>query len=183
MTDHVDDPNILEFPQRSNIIQFPNHPVSPDGFVMSRRASDSKNRSVTCTFKLGPEEARLLEELAVEYRDEGYRTVSDVVRHAVRDHIKRLMENKVLKKRGTLENTWAQLQQMLEQQRDDAYSADWDEVMLKAEEYIRRCQSIGAKGEIKKYLRKTRMNIRAIHSEFWRDYWERELNKRWGEYL
>ena len=93
------------------------------------------------------------------------------------------MDSKTLNKRGTLENTWAQLQLMLEQMRDDAYSADWDQVMSKADEYVRRCQGVGAKGEIKKYLRKLRLNIRAIHSEFWRDYYDRELSRRWGEYL
>ena len=89
----------------------------------------------------------------------------------------------MLEKRGSLENTWAQLQVMLEQMRDDRYSADWDQAMAAADEYIRRCQEIGAKGEIRKYLRKLRLTMRAINSEFWREYFDRELKKRWGEYL
>ena len=163
MTVDLPDP---QFPQRDNIIQFPHHPVSTDGFIKSRLASDPKNRSVSCTFKLWPSEARLLEELVIEYREEGYRTVSDIVRHAVRDHISRLKDNKILRKRGTIDNTWAQLQLTLEQMRDDMYSADWAEILAKAEEYIRLCQSVGAKGEIRKKLRGMRQNMNAIHSEF-----------------
>ena len=180
MTDDLPDP---KFPERGRLLQFPHHPVSTDGFIKSRQVCDRKNRSVSCTFKLMPEEARLLEELAMEYRGEGYRTVSDVVRHAIRDHIARLMDEKMLNKRGTLENTWAQLQVMLDQMRDDRYSADWDQIMAGADEYIKRCQHIGAKGEIKKYLRRLRLNTRAINSEFWREFYDRELKNRWGEYL
>lgn len=187
MTDNTDDlPDDLpepDFPQRSNIIQFPNHPVSPDGFIKSRIVSDRSNRSATLTFKLAPDEARQLEELVVLYRDEGYRTVSDILRHAARDHITRLLDSKTLKSRGTLDNTWAVLQMNLDQMRDDMLSADWKLTMDTAEDYIRLCQGVSATGEIRKYLRKLRHRVHSINNEFWRAHWSRELHRRWGEYL
>ena len=175
--DHDDD-----FPQRARILQFPHHPVSPDGFIKSRIVSGN-NRSATLTFKVDPGEARQLEELVILYRDEGYKTVSDIIRHAVRDHTTRLLDSKVLDNRAMLDNSWAQLQMMLKQTTDQMLEAEWGEVLERESAYIRLCQIEGAKGEIRKSIRNMRQSILATHSEFWRGHWARELKQRWGEYM
>lgn len=175
--DHDDD-----YPRRARVIQFPNHPVSIDGFLESRIVSKN-NRSVTLTFKIGPQEARDIEELVLRYRDEGYRTVSDFIRHAVRDHKTRLLESKLLDDRSMLDNSWAQLQMMLKQTTNQMLEADWGEVLETESAYIRKCQIEGAKGEIRKSIRFLKQCILANHNEYWRGRWARELKQRWGEYM
>lgn len=186
MTDKLNDPNHdhgdHDFPQRARILQFPNHPVSVDGFLKSRIVSNN-NRSVTLTFKIGPQEARDLEELVIRYREEGYKTVSDIIRHAVRDHITRLLDSKVLDDRAMLDNSWAQLQMMLEQTKNQMLEAGWGETLTRESEYIHLCQIEGARGEIKKSIRSMRQYILSIHSEFWRGHWARQLKQKWGEYM
>lgn len=181
--DHDDD-NLYNFPQRDHEFEFPNHPVSPDGFIKSRQVADQRGRSTTLSFKCTPEEARILEECAVDYRDLGYKTVSDVVRHAVRDHIARLTDKSYREKRsGNVDNAWPQLKLMLDHIHKEELASKFDEAMSQTEEHIRRCRRVGADSEIRNQLRTLRQAIRNVTNPFWRSFWEREVSSRWGEYL
>ena len=162
--------------------------VSANGFAQCHVVAPKQDRAreqehtAHFQFKASGGEKRLLDELVREFKDEGYRTESDLLRHAMRDHIDRLLRLRPLARERAIKSVYSRVLAEREALERESYVTSWDDMLDAADEHIQRCERIDAREEASATVRSLLARAESIESTVWREHYRKEVLTRFSHY-
>lgn len=157
----------------------PDSMIDWEGFRQSRFAADAKGHSARMSFRIQPQITRVMTEL-VHVFDEEYKEPADLIRHAIREHIRRLQDYREHIEEDRVTSTMAQVDAMLHILEMEEQQADFDLTITRASEVIQKMFSQGAQGEVVKLISDLRKQVNIMKSDFWRDKYLNTIKARFG---
>jgi Arc/MetJ-type ribon-helix-helix transcriptional regulator len=150
-----------------------------EGFRQSRFAADARGHSARMSFRIQPQIVRVMAELVKEFDDE-YQEPADLIRHSIREHIRRLQDYRDFVEDDRIRSTMAQVNSMLQVLEMEEQQADFELVITKAHEVVTKMYAAGAHGEVVRLLRDLRTKVGTMASDFWKEKYLNELKVRFG---
>jgi Arc/MetJ-type ribon-helix-helix transcriptional regulator len=157
----------------------PQDMIDWEGFRQSRFAADAKGHSARMSFRIQPQIVRVMSELVKEF-DEEYKEPADLIRHAIREHIRRLQTYREFKEEDRIMSTMAQVDAMLHILEMEEHQADFDLTIHRAHEIITKMYAQGAHGEVARLLGDLKKQVSQMSSEFWKEKYLQEFKARFG---
>lgn len=157
----------------------PQDMIDWEGFRQSRFAADAKGHSARMSFRIQPQIVRVITELVKEFEEE-YKEPSDLVRHAIREHLKRLQVYRDFKEQDRITSTLAQVDAMLNILEMEEHQADFDLTIQRANDVITKMYAQGAQGEVARLLNDLKKQVNRMSSDFWKEKYLNEFKARFG---
>lgn len=146
----------------------PDNHIDWEAFKHSRYATDTQGHSMRMSFRIQPQVGRVMSELIREF-DSYYKEPGDLIRHAIREHIKRLQTYREFKDDDRIATTMKQVDAILDILQMEEEQANFEQVMSRTEQVIQNLQGKGAMGETARLLRDLRVHVKQMRSDFWRE--------------
>jgi Arc/MetJ-type ribon-helix-helix transcriptional regulator len=131
------------------------------------------------SFRIQPQVVRVMTELVKEF-DEEYKEPADLVRHAIREHVRRLQGYREFKEEDRIMSTMAQVDAMLHILEMEEHQADFDLTIQRAHEVITKMYAQGALGEVARLIGDLKKQVTLMSSEFWKEKYLQEFTARFG---
>lgn len=147
---------------------------SPDEFRIP--ASDTKGHSARMWFQAVPTMVRRVEEV-VQSKKFPYRTMGDLLRHALHRHMHWLE-----KMDGTI-ISMGQVDIALEVLRDEEYNSEFRSVFGRLEARVAQHLAEGAKSEAIRLVLTINNHIQRMPDGFWKERYRSELRTKYGDLL
>jgi Arc/MetJ-type ribon-helix-helix transcriptional regulator len=150
--------------------------IDRTGFRKSRVTVDDKGHSTRITFSIQPQSAAVIRELVNEYGDE-YKAEGDFIRHAVREHIRRLSKHKKLKNSLMIKSSISQVESILEILAAQEELMSFEQTIQRSQEVINRLVMSGAVAEAARTIAQVRQKIKDMEHSHWRDKYLQDFNR------
>lgn len=160
----------------------PQDMIDWEGFRQSRFAADAKGHSARMSFRIQPQIVRVITELVKEF-DEEYKEPADMIRHSIREHIRRLQQYREFKEEDRITSTMCQVDAMLNILEMEEHQADFDLTIQRASDVITKMYAQGAHGEVARLINDLKKQVTLMASDFWREKYLNEVKARFGHLM
>lgn len=155
----------------------PDNHIDWEAFKNSRYATDAQGHSMRLAFRIQPQVGRVMQELIREF-DSFYKEPGDLIRHAIREHIRKLQAIREFDDDDRIATTMKQVDAMLDILQMEEEQANFEQVMQRTEQVIQNLQGKGAPGETARLIRDLKFHIKQMRSDFWRDRYLDQLKHK-----